>query len=125
MCRETFHSHQDPLKCPSLPLVLLLLLRDPVLYLEHVGRDRLQPGGDGELRLDGDVDHGVVPAGLPQGQMSVRIPRGDITGQCGEELGAEGSFQSPRNRRGVMRSFFVLFKGHFRTSGELTEPFPW
>ena len=87
MCRETFHSHQDPLKCPSLPLVLLLLLRDPVLYLEHVGRDRLQPGGDGELRLDGDVDHGVVPAGLPEGQVLVGVPLVDVPGQLREELG--------------------------------------
>ena len=87
MCRETFHSHQDPLKCPSLPLVLLLLLRDPVLYLEHVGRDRLQPGGDGELRLDGDVDHGVVPAGLPEGQVPVGVPGVDVPGEGREELG--------------------------------------
>ena len=45
----------------------LLIIRDPVLYLEHVGGDGLQLSGDGELRLDGDVDHGVVPAGLTQG----------------------------------------------------------
>ena len=69
---------------PSLPLVFFL--RDPVLYLEHVGRDRLQPAGDGELRLDGDVDHRVDPAGLQGGQVLEGVPGVDITGEGREEL---------------------------------------
>ena len=64
-----------------------LVIREPVLYLEHVGGDWLQLGGHRQLWLDGDVDHGVVSACLPEREVLVGVPLVDVPGQVGEELG--------------------------------------
>ena len=64
-----------------------LVIGEPVLYLEHVGGDWLQLGGHRQLWLNGDVDHGVVPACLPEREVLVGVPLVDVPGQVGEELG--------------------------------------